>query len=172
MFRLRAIIWIAILTIAPILGVPSAVSAQTSSTANVSADMVAPGTITKTDDLDFGAIIAGSTTGTVTINPDTGARTTTGGAIQAPGVFHPARFVIMNRPNIMNRVSVSPPPILKRVGGTETMATSNFQISKPNFLRPPSVGLLEFWVGATLTVGANQVPGVYEGIFTVTVNYN
>lgn len=78
--------------------------------------------------------------------------------------------------------TVTPPSAISLSNGAATMALSSFTISEevdPNELDrqlsnelSPGIGFDGFGVGATLTVNANQVPGVYTGTFTVSVQYN
>ncbi len=64
-------------TAASIMLCAPAHAADTNVTAN--AAIVRPNSLIKTDDLDFGTMVSGTTGGTVSINAVTGARTTTGG---------------------------------------------------------------------------------------------
>jgi len=63
------------------------------------------------------------------------------------------------------------PITVKRVGGTQTMTVSNWTLDGNSNRKVPLSQTIDFAVGATLTVGANQAPGVYTGTFSVTVQY-
>ena len=67
-----------------------AYAADMAGTAN--AAVVRPNTLIKTDDLDFGTLISGATGGTVTINPVTNARTTSGGVTPVGSAAQRATF--------------------------------------------------------------------------------
>ena len=135
----------------------------------------------KTDDLNFGKIVAGTTAGTVTVTP-AGTRTATGGTRLAGTGAQPAAFAGYGFANQTVAISVnSNTPVVRRVGGTETMQFDTFIIgSTPTaqlttaplaFRIASTTGMFAFPVGATLRVGARQVPGVYTGSFTVTLTY-
>lgn len=141
--------------------------------------------LVSTKDLEFGSITSNGAAGTVIVSP-TGVRTATGGAVLAGGVFHAAEFAGRGRRNQQVQITFGAPSIsIKRVGGTETMIVDSFTLSSPpsgtlaNLGGPtgryrimPATGIFDFPVGARLNVGVNQVPGNYEGSFSVTVNYN
>ena len=135
----------------------------------------------KTDDLNFGKIIAGTTAGTVTVTP-AGARTATGGARLAGTGAQPAAFAGYGFQNQTVTISVnSNTPVVRRVGGSETMQFDTFIIgSTPTaqlttaplaFRIASSTGMFAFPVGATLRVGARQPSGTYTGSFSITLNY-
>ncbi len=142
--------------------------------------------IANTVDLQFGAIIAGTATGNVTVAP-TGARTTTGGATAAGGTVTAAEWVGFGRRNQQVRISFGAPTIqITRVSGTQTMTVRNFVIQAlvangltqigagngpPRYRISSTNGLFLFTVGAQLVVGANQTPGNYKGDYTLTVDY-
>lgn len=137
--------------------------------------------LVKTQDLDFGQLIAGTAAGTVTLAPD-GVRSSTGGVRLAGSDGHPASFSGLGRQNQSVTLSVnSNTGTLRRVGGTETMRFDTFVIgSTPQaqltivplaFRISAANGQFAFPVGATLRVGARQAPGIYSGTFTLTINY-
>ena len=67
---------------AGILSVPAQAATRA---APVEAVTIRPLSLVKTDDLDFGTLIAGPSAGTATINANTGVRTTAGGVTAAAG---------------------------------------------------------------------------------------
>lgn len=135
----------------------------------------------KTDDLNFGKIVAGTTAGTVTVSP-AGTRSASGGTRLAGTGAQPAAFAGYGFANQTVSISVnSNSPVVRRIGGTETMQFDTFIIgSTPTaqlttaplaFRIASTTGMFAFPVGATLRVGARQVPGIYTGSFTVTLTY-
>lgn len=135
----------------------------------------------KVEDLNFGKIVASNTAGTIVINPD-GTRTRTGGVLAVGNGFNPAAFAGYGFRNQTVQISVgSNTPTIRRVGGTETMRFDTFTIGSappttltttPRTFRINSpTGMFAFNLGATLRVGARQVPGMYTGTFSVTINY-
>jgi Domain of unknown function (DUF4402) len=137
--------------------------------------------LTKVEDLNFGKIVAGNTAGTIVINPD-GTRSFSGGVLAVGNGFNPAAFAGYGFSNQTVQISVgSNTPTIRRVGGTETMRFDTFTIgSAPpttltttprSFRINSTTGMFAFDLGATLRVGARQVPGMYTGTFSVTISY-
>jgi hypothetical protein len=152
---------------------PGKANAATMSS-TVQLTIVAPFTVVKIADLEFGALMPSAAAGTVVINPTTGARTTTGGVTGASGSYFPAHFATAGSPN--QHITIRLPNsnrTLTRVGGGATMTARTFRRDNtpPVSARLDANGNFEFRVGATLNVGANQMPGRYVGSFDVEVNY-
>lgn len=153
----------------------SAQSPSASATAKVTATVVTPIKISKTTDLSFGNIVAGSNRGTVKIETNN-TRTSTGDITlptSSPGVITAAQFTVSGHPNATYSISVPTSLTVTRQGGTETMVIDNI------ITNPTTTGTLSengeqtVKVGATLHIEANQAIGTYEnenGI-TVTVAY-
>jgi hypothetical protein len=144
----------------------------------VTATVVRPNTLVKTDDLDFGTLVSGTTGGTVTINAVTGARTTSGGTTPVGAGFQRAQFQGTGG-LLLITVSGSNSVTLTRAGGgaapmTATLvraaSTSGGGIALLGSTLLPS-GVQTYYIGGTLTVPANQPEGDYSGTFTLTVNY-
>lgn len=164
------------------LAVPEAAHAErVNVTGRAEAVIVTRLSLIKTDDLNFGKIIAGTTAGTVTVTP-AGNRTATGGTRLAGTGAQPAAFAGYGFQNQTVSISVnSNTPVVRRVGGSETMRFDTFIIgSTPTaqlttaplaFRIASTTGMFAFPVGATLRVGARQVSGTYTGGFSVTLNY-
>lgn len=142
--------------------------------------IVSPLSFVIDDNLEFGAVVRGTTAGTVTITP-TGTRTQTGGVTLINGGGHkPALFAgqgtFLQRVEISlgaSSISLTGPgaPMVVRdfvLGSTPTAVLTttplSFRIASLN-------GVFSFPVGATLDVGANQAPGVYSGNWSITLNY-
>ena len=142
------------------------------------ATVVRPNTLVKTDDLDFGTLVSGTTGGTVTINAVTGARTTSGGTTPVGAGFQRAQFQGTGG-ILLITVSGSTSVTLTRAGGGATpmtatlvraASTSGGGIALLGSTLLPS-GVQTYYIGGTLTVPANQPEGDYSGTFTLTVNY-
>jgi spore coat protein U-like protein len=162
------------------LMLPGAARAD-SATAGTDAVIVRPLSFTFVENLDFGSILAGPTAGTVTISP-LNIRTKTGGPTLFGTSFRAAEFAGMGTPNQLVDVSLGANRItLTRVGGPQTMTVNAFVIgstptaqitTRPRRFRiASSTGLFQFPMGARLNVRANQRAGVYNGTFSVTLNY-
>ena len=142
------------------------------------AAVIRPNTLVKTDDLDFGTITSGTTGGTVTINPVSGARTTGGGVTPVGGDTRRAIFQGTGGLFLIT-VSGSSAVTLSRAGGgapamsaslVRAASTSGGGIALLGATLLPS-GVQTYYIGGTLTVPANQPDGDYSGTFTLTVNY-
>lgn len=165
------------------LSVPSQAEAQqsVSGRGEAFAIIVARLSFIKTQDLDFGQIAAGNSAGTVTIAPS-GARSKTGGVTLFGNAGSPALFAGYGFPNQSVLISITAPTgVLTRAGGVETMQFDTFIVgSTPqvqlttaprSFRISSSTGMFAFPVGATLRVKRNQKPGVYHGMFAITLQY-
>ncbi len=148
-----------------------------SATANAGGRIIQPLKLIATQALEFGDIIKGQNTVTVAAN---GSRTatytdllltlTSGG--KTPQA---AEFEIEGEPGLAyvvtyesNVVLTGPDSATMSVGPF----TNNATLTLPDGTGETTAGKDTFNVGASLTVSADQKPGVYHGTFKVTVNYN
>jgi hypothetical protein len=136
------------------------------------AAIVTPLSLVNRSPLSFGAIIPSASAGTVTVNPFTEVRTTTGGVTAAGGTVSAAKFNGLSTAPSHLKIDVPNGSItLTRSGGAETMSVNNFQLDGDKNDWVSGNELFEFKVGGRLNVGANQAAGVYVGTFNVTVTY-
>ncbi|GAA4765604.1 DUF4402 domain-containing protein [Novosphingobium ginsenosidimutans] len=160
------------------------VSASGASTATV----VAPLALLVNQSLNFGRVAPGNAAATVTLNPDTQVCTTTGPIVRT-GVCQPAEFSGMGTRRMTVRIQMPSTITLTRVGGTQTMTVNNLVLDTTPDLQflggngnglgngnrryeiVPTNGIFDFRIGGRLNVGANQLGGVYNGTFVVTVQY-
>jgi len=140
-------------------------------TATAKAITLRPLSIVKLRDLDFGTLIAGPAAGTVTIDPEDGSRSTTGGVGAAGGAPQAAQFYTYGGPRQYIQVTRGPFPTLARVGGGATMTVDELTLNGATFRYLNTSGVLDLRVGGRLRVGANQLAGDYAGNFTITVTY-
>jgi hypothetical protein len=150
---------------------------QTAADAQIA--VVRPLEFIRVENLDFGQVIRSSTAGTVTVAPN-GARTSTGGVTLIGTGFQPAEFAGMGTNNQRvdislgaNQIFVNGPGAPMRVrtfviGSTPTAVLTTTPL---RFRINSTTGIFIFPVGATLEVGANQVPGTYTGNWSITLNY-
>lgn len=147
-----------------------AAPARAATPTEASAILISPLSLLRTADMDF-ATITVSANGTATIDPVTGALTTTGGVARVAGSVSRAEFVgNAARPALVWIQIPTGTAQLVRQGGTERLTISNFTLDRfPLQLvgRAP----FNFGVGARLTVPATTVEGLYSGSFAVTINY-
>ena len=136
------------------------------------ATLVKPLSLLKLGDLDFGRIASGATAGTVTIDPNNDARSSTGGVTLMGGTPIAARFISYGTQGSLLIITRTANPILvTRVSGTETMLVDNLILNGPTIRAIAANGTMDLRVGATLSVGANQAEGNYVGDMDVFVNY-
>jgi hypothetical protein len=149
----------------------SQAEAAKNASAGGNATMLRRLSIVKTLDLDFGNMAAGTTSGTVVINPTTSARTTTGGVVQMGGTPQAAQFYTYGGPLQSVVVNRGPLPVLTRVGGGASMNVANLTLNGPTTRLLTAAGLLDLRVGGQLNVSANQMQGSYVGSFQIIVTY-
>jgi Domain of unknown function (DUF4402) len=132
------------------------------------------------DGLDFGNVIRGTTAGTVTVAPN-GTRTSTGGVTLANNGGHKAasfagQGTLNQRVDISigaNSIFITGPgaPMRVRTFVIGSTPTAPLTTAPTRFTIAAASGIFSFPVGATLEVGANQVPGKYSGTWSITLNY-
>ena len=149
-------------------------NAQVSATANATATIVAPITITQVDDLEFGNLaVQSGTAGTVVMAP-AGTRTKTGGVTlpATTGTFNAADFTIGGTAGYTYAITL-PAGALTINSGANTMTVDTWT-STPSGTGTLTGGNETLKVGATLNVAAGQAGGTYQHAtgFSVTVNYN
>ena len=162
------------LTAALLLAAPSPLlAAIPAAQAGAGAIVLKPLTLIKKNDMDFGTLIASAAAGTATIDPTTGAVTTTGGVLPVTGSPTSAGiFLGAGSRNAPYQIRIPKNPItLTRISGTETMTVSTWTLDGPTNRMIGANEAFQFGVGGRLTVAANQVPGTYVGTFDVTVHY-
>jgi spore coat protein U-like protein len=142
--------------------------------------VIKPLTLAKARDIDFGRIGATTSAGTVTVAPANGMCSKNGPILQF-GACTSAEFVGMGQQNAL--VSIDLPANVALTGPGAPMTMNNLRLDTApdlgGIILPliglyriiPANGIFDFRVGGTLGVGANQLPGRYNGTFQVTVNY-
>jgi hypothetical protein len=154
-----------------LLVVGSTTFAQSTASADASANIVEPLQITKTADLKFGNIAAGPSAGQVDMSISD-VRTATGGVtlITAGNVSNAAAFDIIGYADASFTISL--PASILIASGANDMLVDNFISSLGATSTLDAAGAAALKVGATLNVDANQPVGLYTGSFDVTVAYN
>ena len=140
--------------------------------------LATPFGIAKTDDLLFGSFVAGIG-GTVTIAPSSGARSAIGVTL-INSTFRAASFSVSCSADVCttgSRYTFALPldNTAALSGPGDSMYLTSFMaysVGKGNSAEGRLVGDSDtLKVGATLNVGASQIPGSYTGSFSVTVTY-
>lgn len=175
------------------LCVPAQAQEVASATATTQAVVVAPATLVKVQDMSFGRIVARPQAGTVTVDSATGACTVTGPILEV-GTCRQAIFAGMGTKNMRARISLD--SVINLTGPGQTMVLDQVFLSNdatisfsgnPNangqgvgltqgngnqrYTIASNSGIFTLKIGGRLNVNANQLPGIYTGSITVTVQY-
>ncbi len=141
--------------------------------------IVEPLSLVKVKDLDFGQVFVRANAGTVTISPFD-VRTQTGGELFGTKEHHAAQYAGLGRRNQRVEITITPTSIWLTGPGAR-MRVRDFTIGavygsqviaggRRIMIRSATGGWI-MGVGATLVVGANQTPGIYEGEYEITATY-
>lgn len=175
------------------LCVPAQAQEVASATATTQAVVVAPATLVKVQDMSFGRIVARPQAGTVTVNGAMGACTVTGPILEV-GTCRQAIFAGMGTKNMPARISLD--SVVSLTGPGQAMVLDQVFLSNdatisfsgnPNangqgvgltqgngnqrYTIASNSGIFTLKIGGRLNVNANQLPGIYTGSITVTVQY-
>ena len=175
-FRLDSLALAALLSLAWTHGASAAGSPGSATAKTLSAIGIA-----RTADLDFGIVIPSAAAGTVSINAQTGTRTSAGGVTPVGGTVSTGNFIGAATAGRVVTLALTPSPsiVLNRVGGGASMTVNQLRVSVdgaapqpfgPNHTIGPS-GAILFQVGGRLNIGANQLEGSYEATFSLTMDY-
>ena len=149
-------------------------NAQTTATATATATIITPISISKNADMSFGNIAVQAATGGTVILAPAGTRSSTGGVTlpSTAGTVAAAAFTVTGSGSLTYAITLPSTVTLTHSGGVQTMSAASFT-SNPSSTGTLSSGTQDISVGATLTVAAGQLAGVYtSGNFNVTVNCN
>ena len=123
-------------------------------------------------DLDFGTV-AGDTLnpGTVSIDADTGARTTTGAVVALPSTFGRAQFDGFASPNQSVQLTLNQPAGGVIINGANSVgAVLDLDAGGVN-RTTSSTGAFSVFVGGDFSIAANQAAGLYSAQFDLTADY-
>lgn len=162
-------------------GFASKVSAQNQVSAvnNAGGEIIAPLTIVKDINLEFGKLaVQASTSGTIVLTPAAATSpTATGGVTLMTGTTRTAAKYNVGGAASYGYAITVPATSVTITSGLNTMTITDFTFGSAigHTLSGGTLsagGIDDFYVGGTLNVAAAQVVGVYTGTFTVSVNYN
>lgn len=162
---------------------PGMAAAQSNEEVQAQVGVIAPLSITKLADLDFGDIIP-STGGTVVLSPTVSPTCAVTGAVLQSGICQPASFggvgaagqrVRVRRP-IGNAITLTGPGADMTISditinGDPTLTPVRSNVNWERYLIASADGTFVFRVGGTLTINANQAPGLYSGTFDIRIDY-
>ncbi len=154
--------------------------AQVTDNSTATATIIAPIGIDKQVDLNFGNLSVSGTQGVVTLEPTSAALRSQVGGVTFPavaGTVTAAEFAISGVPESTYSILLpSTDLVITNTTGTggETMIVNNFTSTPTPTGELNLSGTETLYVGADVTVAANQQSGVYVSAvpFDVTVNYN
>jgi len=164
-FFSRAAIGAAVAAIA--LSAGAAQAAPVSATATAKAKILKQLTLTRTADLDFGTVVAGSTASTVAVS--TASARTCGTGLTCTGTVTAASFDIGGSNAAVVTVTGDNTVSLANGSGGTMSATLTRSAATVTLINAAVGG--SFQVGGTLSLAANQADGAYTGTFNVTVDY-
>jgi len=148
---------------------------QASATSSITARVriVEPIMITKSVNLDFGNVIGGYTTGTLTLDPN-GIRTVNGVQISnaVPGDVTAAEAIVTHSNNNYSIALPESFTLYNSENPDQFLLINRFTVQPLSIAGDEGSDILK--IGATLNLGANQLPGYYTNSagFNVTVSYN
>ena len=172
------------------VAVPHPAMAQDSSVAVTNAEILSPIAMGNEADMDFGDITPSvSTGGTVVMSPSASATCTPSAGLLRVGTCRAAEFRGDAYWLFLLRITRPAGDQITLVGpGGATMLLDTFTFGQGSGLTtfangngPPDQqryrvisfnGEFTFYIGGTLHVAANQQPGVYNGTFEITMNYD
>ena len=152
------------------LGYAEVWAAQATGTGNIRAKIVAPVTVTETQGLDFGTILAPTDSAKKVTISTAGSRSDSGsGILVGTNKGKAGLFNVTGAENQSMKINVPSSATLTGTGGA-TMTVNTF-VTDPNDNLILSGTSGQIKVGADLTVNKEQAVGDYTGTYTVTVSY-
>lgn len=163
----------------------AAAGAPDTASASAQVKVVRPITVA-CDEMNFGTLAAQNVQATVTLPPQ-GFPFSDNPDVIVPGdrtEGDATGCTVVGERHLAFTITLPPGPVSLTKAGGGSMALGSFVLSSPStsFVRTlttdasglagAGAGSAVFSVGATLTVGANQPAGVYNGTYPVTVQYN
>ena len=129
-------------------------------------------TLVEVSGLDFGAIIPSNVAGNINIARNSGTCTAQGGVTLVGTNCQRGEFLITGPSGQQVRITLAAAPItLTHQSATATMVMDRVRLNGGRNKRLNAAGSRTFFVSGRLQVGVNQEPGIYDGIFDVTVEF-
>ncbi len=159
---------------ASIVAATPAAAQQATATADAKGIVLQSLTLQWVSDLDFGTVAPDVLNpGTVSINADTGARTTGGSVVALPGAFSRARFDGRGTPSNTVVLSLAQPAggVICNAGCVDTVGVVLGLDSGGTTRIIPAGGVYSVYVGGDFSIAANQTSGLYSAQFDLTADY-
>ena len=159
---------------------PASLPSQDSGSIEATALLIQPATLQGVDNLDFGTLIASPTAaGSVTINANDSTSTrvftvNAGSLTQGAGAALRGRLIGNGLPTqVVNITRTFPSVLVNQDDPTATMAFSGALNSdaEDGSVTIGSTGVFYVYVGGSLAVAPNQMPGRYSGVVTVNADF-
>ena len=166
---------------------PAQAQIMDSETADIESVVLAPGSIVKVADMDFGQILPSAAGGSVTMSAAASPTCTATGGMIHSGSCQAARFSIqgIRQQRVRIRVTNGGSVLLTGPGGA-TMTLNSIAIlpvgmtsvnggagwNLGNYRIDTVSGITDFYLGGRLNVTAMQAPGVYNGTINIQIQFN
>jgi len=129
-------------------------------------------TLVRQTHLDFGTVAPDALNpGSVSIDADSGARSTGGAVVALPGAFSRARFDGSGTAGNTVQLTLNQPAGGVIVSGANTVAAVLNLDSGGTNRTIPAGGVFSVYVGGDFTIAANQASGLYTADFDLTAEY-
>ena len=139
-------------------------------TGTATAEVLAPLGISQTAEMDFGTIAGETASATTVVLTTAGATSSIDGAYTGPGSAAGV-FAVTGEPSQAYSITLPADGAVFLTGAGAPMAVNGFNHDAGGSPALDGTGDDSFNVGATLTIGAGQLAGTYNGSYTVTVDY-
>lgn len=151
--------------------------AQDSATATASANILQSITVTNSQGLDFGTIVPGAAASTVVVTPGSStvaSARTCGAGLTCSGTFSRAVFDVTGTHAALVDVTGDSSVVIVNADGDTMNVALTYSNTSVTLVRATAAATpaASFYVGGTLSVGADQAAGAYSQVFNVTVDYN
>jgi uncharacterized protein DUF4402 len=159
---------------ATLVAATPAAAQQATATANAKGIVLQSLTLNWISDLDFGTVAPDTLNpGTVSIDADTGARTTGGAVVALPGAFSRARFDGAGTAGRTVQLTLTQPAggVICNSACANTVGAVLSLDSGGTTRTIPVTGAYTAYVGGVFSIGANQASGLYTAQFDLTADY-
>lgn len=151
-----------------------ALGQQATATAEARGVVLQPLTLARVQDLDFGTVVGSAVAGTVTINPDTGARSTAGGVTGVPS-YPGDRALFQGAGTVGTDVDLTlsaPALLISTTNPADVVTVNSMVLDSAGANRTIGVtGIFTVGVGGEFGIAASQAPGLYSANFDLTAEY-
>ena len=157
---------------ATLVAATPAVAQQATATATAKGVVLQSLTLVRTSDLDFGTVAPDvNNPGTVTVDADSGARSTGGAVVALPGTFSRASFDGNGTAGNLVQLTLGQPAGGVISSGSNTVGAVLNLDSGGTSRTIPAGGTFTVYVGGVFSIAANQPSGLYSATFDLTADY-